>query len=425
MPVQTQEIPQAGIQTGIGAVAGVVQEAPLQLPQDEKIKKDLGLIPNDQLVKVVDPAITKMADEWVGKIMTAGNTKNPVEQENVRTAIEGIGSEIERSLAQKGKSNLLKEQLGSLVKSTEGSSVGKELLDLKVQVDRINPNQYRFFDAGGIGRFFGQIPGVGITVNKYFTKWQSAEGVIDSIINSIHAGAEILGRDNMTLREDQIQMRLDTIRLQKTIQVLMLADTKLAAKVNEMEAGSEERQFMEREILFALRQRIGDLQTTLSVNQSGVISYEFIVRTNRELIRGAHRCETTTKRALQIAVTQAIALMHQKQELEGVKAVDTVTENLMKQNAEQARVQGAEIYKQAANQTISVDTLRQVYTSIDQAFEDIAQFKEAALPAMAARIAAMDELSNHAEQKIRQLERGNAQRPSIEFNLETTGPANK
>ena len=401
----------------------VVTGGPLQVPQDDQIRKDLGFLRPDEVVaqRNIDPAIVKMADEWTEKLLKQ-DIKDPLQQEEVRSAVEGAGSEIEQTLTR--KSGLLKEQIRVLASQAESSPVAKSLIDLKVNVDRINPNRYKLLSPGGVGRMFAWIPGVGITVNRYFTMWQSSGSVIDSVVMQIREGAKELIRDNETLRADQAEMRAAIIRQQKVIQTLMLVNEKLTVKIEQMEAGSEDRRFMEEEILFALRQRIGDLQTSLAVNQQGVMSYEFVIRTNRELVRGAKRCETITVRALEIAVVLAMALVKQRMVLKSIQAVDQTTAELMVANSQQLKTQGSEVFKMSANQSISMETLRQVYANLDSAFDEMARFKQEALPIMAKRMSDMSLMAAEAQKKIERMEKGNVARPKLELELEPTGALN-
>ncbi|MFA6430361.1 MAG: toxic anion resistance protein [Candidatus Paceibacterota bacterium] len=392
-----------------------VQEK-LRIPEDTEIQKELGFVEVNQLAsQQADPATTKVADEWMKRLLSV-DLVNPAQQQEVREAVENAGANVEVSLAR--KSGLLKEQIKILASEPEGSSVAKSLIALKVNVDKVNPNRYKLLEPGGVGRVFAWIPGVGTTMNSYFTRWQSAGGVIDSIVMQIREGAKELLRDNDTLRADQIEMRSETLRLQKFIQTLMLVNEKLSAEIEKMEAGSERRKFMEEEVLFTLRQRIGDLQQTLTVNQQGVISYEFVIRTNRELIRSAKRCETLTVKALEIAVVLALALAKQRMVLRSIQAVDQTTAELMVQNARNLKTQGSEIFKMSAEQSISIEALASVYADLDSAFEEASEFKQAALPKMAQRMLAMNKMSEKGEKIIDQMERGNSKRSTLTLDID-------
>jgi uncharacterized protein YaaN involved in tellurite resistance len=390
----------------------------LAIPQTSKIQQDLGFVDGNQLATApIDAVVAKAANDWTAKLLS-GNLTDPASQQDLRNSVENAGSGAEESIAR--KSGLLKSQIRILAEQPEGSSVAKSLVDLKVNVDKINPNRYKLLSPGGVGRAFSWIPGVGTSMNAYFTKWQSAGNVIESIVMQIREGAKELLRDNDTLRADQLEMSVLIVRLQKVIQTLILVNEKLSVEIDKMEAGSDRRKFMEEEILFTLRQRIGDLQQTLAVNQQGVMSYEFMVRTNRELVRGAKRCENITVKALEIAVILALALAKQRMVLKSIQAVDETTAQLMMQNANQLKTQGTEIFKMSANQSISIETLKKVYSDLDSAFEQMARFKQDALPLMAQRMTAMNALTAEAQKKLDRMEDGNKARPSIELDLEPT-----
>ncbi|MDD5165422.1 MAG: toxic anion resistance protein [Candidatus Pacebacteria bacterium] len=394
-----------------------------QVANAAQVAQDMGIIPGEQLATVkVNPETERVANEWLKKVMACDVT-NAEQTRQTRDAVENIAAPLVQKLA--NKSAMLKKQISVLSQSAESSPVANALVNLKVQVDTINPNKFKLLEPGSVGRFFSIIPGVGTTLNQYFTRWQSAGSVIDSIVVQLHSGADQLRRDNDILADDQVEMRDLTLRLQKTIQAAMLLDTKLAAEIDKLEQGSEQRKFLEEEVLFTLRQSISDRQTNLAVNQQGVISYELIIRNNRELIRCARRCEEVTVKALEIAVVVAMALANQRIVLKTVQAVDKTTADLMVQNSIMLKTQGVEIHKMAAGQNISMDALKQVFGNLTQAMEDISRFKQEALPQMAGRILEMDRMSTETEKVIAKMERGNAQRPTISLDLEASGAPNK
>jgi uncharacterized protein YaaN involved in tellurite resistance len=398
------------------------QSLPPQVANAAQVALDMGIVPGEQLATAkVNPETERVANEWLKKVMACDVT-NAEQARQTRDAVENIAAPLVQKLA--SKSAMLKKQISVLSQSAESSPVANALVNLKVQVDTINPNNFKLLEPGSVGRLFSFIPGIGTTFNKYFTRWQSAGSVIDSIVAQLHSGAEQLRRDIEILLDDQVEMRDLTLRLQKTIQAAMLLDTKLAAEIDKLEQGSEQRKFLEEEVLFTLRQSISDRQTNLAVNQQGVISYEIIIRNNRELIRCARRCEEVTVKALEIAVVVALALANQRIVFKTVQAVDKTTADLMVQNSTMLKTQGVEIHKMAAGQNISMDALKQCFGNLTQAMEDISRFKQEALPQMAGRILEMDRMSTETEKVIAKMERGNAQRPTISLDLEPTGAVN-
>ena len=94
-----------------------------------------------------------------------------------------------------------------------------------------------------------------------------------------------------------------------------------------------------------------DLQRQL-VNQQGYLTIEMIIRNNRELMRGVDRAVNVTVNALQVAVTLAMALAHQKVTLEKIQAVTATTSRCWP--ARPVR-QGVEIQKQASATAIDME----------------------------------------------------------------------
>ena len=145
------------------------------------------------------------------------------------------------------------------------------------------------------------------------------------------------------------------------------------------------------------------------VNQQGILAMEIIIRNNKELCRGVDRCLNVTINALQVAVTVALALANQKIVLSKIQMVNETTDNLISGTAKMLKEQGATIHKQAAGTMLSMENLKQAFTDINAALEDIARYRQEALPQMAKQILELNELSAKQEAAIEQMERGNAQ----------------
>ena len=303
-------------------------------------------------------------------------------------------------------------------RSEDGGEVAKALIDLKLQVEDLDPASMDF-SAGWFTRMLGWLPGIGTPLKRYFTKFESAQTVIDAIINSLEKGRETLKRDNITLTEDQKRMREMTKKLEKAIALGRTMDQKLVYKLErDIPQDDPRRKFIEEEVLFALRQRVADLQQQLAVNQQGVLAMEIIIRNNKELIRGVNRALNVTVGALQVAITVAMALENQKIVLDKVNALSATTDSLIAGTAARLRTQGAEIHKQAASTALNMDTLKQAFKDINGAMEDIAKFRTEALPQMAQNILEMDSLNKAAEESIQKMEQAKKAEPAIQINVE-------
>ena len=109
--------------------------------------------------------------------------------------------------------------------------------------------------GGSLGSI-GRIPGVGTPLKRYFMRYESSQTQIDAIVNSLEKGRDQLKRDNVTLGDDQKQMRELTHQLADQIALAQALDAVVVDKLaTEIAADDPRRQFVEEDILFALRQR--------------------------------------------------------------------------------------------------------------------------------------------------------------------------
>lgn len=407
-----------------GQTATQTSKETLVVPDTQAIRQELGLL---------DPAATpekteqdiqleKTADEFVASVL-AWNPEDSAQsgtRDATIAAIDQLGSKTQQDAAR--RSAMLKQPIRSLAeKSEDGGQVARSLVELNTQVDQLDPGKFDF-EVGWFARTLGRLPGFGSPLQKYFTRFQQADTVIDAIIRSLEDGRDQLGRDNTTLAMDQKAMRELTFRLQKTIRLGQLIDQRLAYSLERDVTGDDpRRRFIEEELLFPLRQRIVDLQQQLAVNQQGVLAIELIIRNNKELVKGVNRAVNVTVSALTIAVTVALALANQKVVLDKVAAVNKTTSKLIEGTAHQLRTQGVAIQKQATESQLNIESLTKAFSDIRLALDDIATFRRDALPTMAQNILEMEKLTEGAEEQIRKMEKGNLAAPTISLDVPELG----
>lgn len=324
-------------------------------------------------------------------------------QRDEAQAMGHLGASVLNDIA--AKSAMLKQPLARLMEDAEdGGDVARNLLKLESTVTEINPNQFDF-NMSWFRRALSKLPGVGSSLSVWIAKYQSVDGIVQNIIKDLHAGRDQLRRDNITLADDQLEMRELTFRLQDYIALGREVDDTLSQRLaTEADMGAERRRFLEEEVLYALRQRMLDLQNRLAVNQQGVLTTEVIIRNNKELMRGVDRALSVTVTALQTAASLSLALSNQQRVLRGVQAVTQATNDMIAQTAEKLKTQGAEIQRQASSSQLDLDGLKRAFGDVQQALNDISNFRREALPQMAQSVLELDELSDTMEQAIVRME---------------------
>lgn len=373
----------------------------------DQIKKDLVLHSPHEVQGNLSGGsdLDQKAAQFVDKILNLNpqDYKNKEEQKN---AVDTFGLDLQKEAAK--KSELLKQPVKKLSdRSAEGGDVANSLINLKLKVEELDPSKFSF-EEGWVSRTLGFLPGVGNPLKKYFSKFESAQDVIAAIIKSLESGRDQLTRDNITLVEDQKSMREISDKLENMIKFSQVIDQKLVYKLErEVTPASEQHKFISEEILFPLRQRVIDLQQQMAVNQQGVIATEIIMRNNKELIRGVNRSLNVTVSALQVAATVAMALANQKIVLDKINSVNQTTNDLIAGTAVRLKTQGVEIQKQASSASLNMDTLKVAFQDLKIAMDDIAQFRQKALPQMAEAVLQMNKLTDEAQQTIKKMDKGN------------------
>jgi len=364
-----------------------------------------------------DPDLAQQADDIAARALKV-DLSDQAAHEQIKGAFESMGAELQKEAAR--RSAMLKQPLTQLMKhGDEGGEVAATLIDLKMQVEDLDPARIDL-ESGWATRMLGHLPGIGSPLKRYFSRYETASVTIDAIMRSLKAGQEQLKRDNLTLADDQSAMRALTLKLERAIKLGQLIDKRLQDALDtEISADDQRHRFVAEELLFPLRQRIQDLQQQLLVNQQGFLTTELVIRNNKELVRGVNRATNVTVSALQVAVTLALALANQKIVLDKVQAISSTTDKLIAGTAERLKTQGAEIHKQASGTHLNIDVLRQAFSDIRAALDDISRYRREALPKMAQNILEMDQLAVQSEEQIRRFE--HAQKATGDFSIEIIG----
>jgi uncharacterized protein YaaN involved in tellurite resistance len=352
------------------------------------------------------PELKIKAAEVVQQLVVIGPRELDQRREMV-TEVETLGREVEHKLSE--TSALLKKPIHELAQAAEdGSEVDQRLLALQGKVREVNPNEIDF-SMGFMRRMLSKLPFVGTPISRWASKYQEVSSVIDDIANALRLGMQQLSEDNKSLAVDRDRMRALTFELEDYVAFGELLDAEVVSKI-EQETDAEKKKFLEEEILFALRQRIMDLQQRLAVNQQGVQSADLLIGNNKELIRGIKRALDVTVEALSVASTIAMGLARQKKQLDALQTTNETASDLLLQTSERLKTQGVEIHKQAASASLDMDKLKQTFANSLAAWEDINSFRREALPSMRQTINELQALSDSQRELTEQMEQGQAAR---------------
>lgn len=374
-----------GFSMNVDGVDEVKKEVEKKLEPTEKVKNELQTQADQNAQALFDVDLGSLED-----------------RRSIVSSIENFGNDIVARSTQKNQ--ILETRLVDLSKmGGESGVVVDGLSRLQRQMKDLDPSGLDFTKKGFLGR-------VSSPVRSYFTKFEKADDVIGSIIESLSKGKAVLKNDNTTLEVEQLSLRDLTLKLNQQIELGTQMDeaiTRAVEKARTENVDDERIKFVEEEVLFPLRQKIMDMQQMQAVNMQGIVAMEVVRRNNRELIRAVERAENVTVSALRIAVTVAGALYNQKIVLEKVKAVNEETNRLISSTAKMLKQQGTEIQQGAMEANISVDTLKEAFADTFEALDAISTYKSKALPQMKTTIDQFKTLAAEGEKRIQQLESAN------------------
>ena len=369
----------------------------LELPTEEEVKKEVM-----ELVKPTtkeEVLIQDTAAERAKQIMDVD--LDSIEQRKEFTdVIQAFG--LEDMKACRTKNAILQQRVGTFERAGgESGEVAKGLEELTIRMRDMDPSGIDFIKHGPMGKLFNP-------ARRYFEKFKTADKEIADIVKSLEKGKNTLTQDNVTLEIEETEMRQMTKKMQTNIEMGMKLDASLSLAVEEAKARGEDEdkiRFVEEEILYPLRQRIEDFQQIQVVDQQGIVAMEIIRRNNRELIRSVERAQNVTVTALRTAVTVAGALYNQKIVLEKVNALNDTTNQMIASTSHMLREQGVEVQRQAAEASVSPETLKTAFSETLSALEDLSKYRQDALPRMRATIESFQELAEQGEEQISRLER--------------------
>ncbi|MEJ7833697.1 MAG: toxic anion resistance protein [Nocardioides sp.] len=336
----------------------------------------------------VSAAAIPELDEKVDTFLTAlsstesNSPEFAAQAESVRT----MGDADIRKAAE--TSNRMLEQPVRALKEggiAQGSAVGKTLLELRRTVEDLDPSQ-----AQGAKRWLDMLP-FGDKITDYFRKYQSAQTSLNGILHSLRNGQDELTKDNVSLNLEKTNLWAVMGRLNQYVYVAERLDTKLSAKIAELEMSDPEAaKAMSQDVLFYVRQKHQDLLTQLAVSIQSYLAIDIIIKNNIELIKGVDRAATTTISALRTAVIVAQALGNQKLVLDQISALNTTTSGMIQRTSEMLRDNSAAIQEQAASSTIGMEQLQAAFANIYATMDSIDEFKLKALDSMSTTIGVLE-----------------------------------
>ncbi len=287
----------------------------------------------------------------------------------------------------------------------ESSSISEGLVALRNKVEELDPGR-----QGNLlkpRKLLGIIP-FGNKLKNYFDQYQSAQGHLNAIIESLLSGQDELRKDNSAIEQEKGNLWELMHKLEQYVYIGKKLDSHIESKLPEIQTqNAEKARVVKEELLFYLRQRVQDLLTQLAVSIQGYLSLDMVRKNNLELIKGVDRATSTTISALRTAVIVAQALTNQKLVLDQIASLNKTTSSTIESTSRMLKDNTATIHQQAASSTVEIDKLKSAFQNIYATMDSISEFKLKALDNMQQTVNVLSEEVNKSKtylDKVRQQE---------------------
>jgi len=358
--------------------------APVAVVEQEQAE---GMLP-------IDPArmaeLQKMSSAYVADLENL--TPNSPELAAKVDEISRVGAD--ELMASANVSNRMLERPSSALAGTAGKAdagpqakVGKTLADLRRTVQELTPNQA---DLTPTKKILGFIP-AGKRIDKYFDRYRTAQSQLDGITKSLSAGQDELRKDNASIEQERANMWKLMGELTEYASLMTQLDAAVGARADALESSDPSKATaFKSEVQFAVVQRHQDILTQLAVAAQGYLAMDMVKKNNIELIKGVERARTTTLSALRTAVIVAEALTNQRLVLTQITALNTVTSNVIANNAAMLKQNSADIQQQAASSSIDIGKLQQAFDDVFATMDAVDTFRAQAVGNMQQTVTALE-----------------------------------
>jgi uncharacterized protein YaaN involved in tellurite resistance len=405
--MQTQAAPQAK-GPDVGSLLAAKGDIEFVTPSS------LALETEKEVLTPEDQALHAQAEEYVKKLVSIA-PKDLETQQRYQDAVKNLGRDlIEKSAAQ---SAMLKQSISKLTKvdPNDKNNVGNVMLQFQHDLQKLDPTEIDFSQPGWAMAIAQKLPFVGSPISKYFAKWQSAEGVIDSYLTSFKQSEGQLERDNSIFAMDKLNLRKLDFALTDTIKMASIMDKKLTAHLATLSQDDPMYQYVQEELLFYLRKRIRRLTEQLNATKQAIASKLLVIRGNEIEMEACRDARELTILVLSTAVATALGLANQEIAFKKIEGVKEVTSGMMRRNAERLKVQTEAIAKQESEGMIKVDDLRASWNDLKSALDTWSKYRVEALPVLEAEIAQIDEMNTEGEKIIARIEQGSTARQELKI----------
>lgn len=374
----------------------------------EEISEDQAVSILPDLPEEQQQDLEKRADAWVEQV----SALNPHSQE-FTAQVDALGAVARRTFERTSatSSRFMQQSMReSKEKGNAQESVAKSLSELRTTMEDLAPKDETFKDKA-----LSFLPGRNIA-KRYFRNFETNQDQLDQVLGALSRGQEMLQKDNAELSVERRALWEDLGALQKASHLLGLLDDRAVRRAELLrgQGKAAEADALDRDVLFAVRQRRQDVATQVAVTVQAYLSMGLIEDNNTKLQQGVERARTTTVTALRTAVITAQALENQKIVLDQIDAVNRTTDSLIDRTSKMLADNSVKIQEQAATSGVSPETLQKAFDNLFTTMDGIDAFRTQANQNFLATVNSLEQQVQRATPYLERMQKERSEHADIE-----------
>ncbi len=293
--------------------------------------------------------------------------------------------------------NLLRGQVADILSNEgTGGQVTKDLVDLRVALNEINPNE----NQSGIRRILNLLPFHKSLLNileRIAIRYETVAQQVLVIEKRLQDGRMMLRRDNIELRKLYEQVESQQVPIVKNAyfgELLMQQLDELLARTTD----SRKRQRIQ-SALYDVSMRVQDLHTMVEVDTQFFVSIDMTRENNTRLGESVDRTLSLATNTLMVGLAIQSALARQKRVLEANQRTQEFLGDLIVGNAAAIKQHTAEIGDAYKNPVVAIEKLTQAHNDLVEALDMAERLKTEGIDAARENIAKLKQLADQLDQK--------------------------
>ena len=361
------------------------------------------LVPEAGMEPTVPPGLTDAeSKEFQGRAALAvkelEDASGGKEMELV-DSITAVGTQAQRHAG--GELELLRARVGDMIaREGAGSKVTKDLVDLRLTLDKINPHE---LSRTGFRRVISALPIISrinslAGLKKIAIKYETVSKQVRVVEERLHEGRKMLARDNIELRILYEQVETQQLVIMKNAYLGELLIQQLEDLMKRI--GNSPKAARVQDVLYDVSNRVQTLRTMEAVHLQLFMGIDMTRQNNARMGQSVDRTLALAINVVMVGLALQSALERQKRVFESDRQTREFISDMLVDNATLVRQHTEEIGDIYNSPIVAIEKLTTAHNDLIEAMNMLDRLKIEGIEAARNNITELNKLSGELRQKL-------------------------